>query len=155
MRSPLMSKDNTTVKKIILYLLNSLGDKIEGKKKVMKLMFLLEYFDISSGKITPKKLLGNDFSIYYYGVFSYSVMNTMSEMIEEGKIKDGFPLSSGDKSSVVLDEDLRKKVDYIIKKFGGYSGYELEIKTLEMLGIKPHEKRRYFGQEIEDILKTN
>ena len=148
-----MSKDKKTIKKVILYLLNSLGSKIEGKKKIMKLMFLLEHYDVDSGKITQKQLLGNDFYIYHYGVFSQGVMSDISQLIEKGLVKDGFPLTSNSTSEISPDKDLKERVDRIIQKFGGYSGYQLEIKTLEMLGIKPHEKGQYFGQSIRKILK--
>lgn len=148
-----MSKDRKTTKKVILYLLNNLGDKTEGKKKIMKLMFLLEHYDLSSKKLTPKQLLGNDFHIYYYGVFSQDVMNTVGGLITDNQIEDGFPLKSSRSYKPTMDKDLKERIDTIIRLFGNYSGYQLEIMTLDMLGIKPHEKSQYFGQDISSILK--
>jgi len=148
-----MSKDNKTIKEIIIYLLDNLGSNIEGKKKIMKLMFLLEHYDVEGDKLTSEHFLGNKFNIYYYGVFSRDVMNTMEEMIREGDITDGFPLKSSKKSDVSLDDVIKSKVDNIIEKFGNNTGYFLEVKTLKMLGIQPHEKNQYFGQSIENILK--
>jgi len=153
MNNKLMPKDRKTTKKVILYLLNNLGDKVEGKKKIMKLMFLLEHYDLSSNELTPKQLLGNDFHIYYYGVFSQDVMNTVNRLITDEQIEDGFPLKSSRKYKLTMDKKLKERIDTIIRLFGDYSGYQLEIKTLEMLGIKPHEKSLYFGQDIGSILK--
>ncbi len=146
------SKDKT--KKIILYILNSLGSKIEGKKKLMKLMFLIEHYDLSSDKLNPSGFLGNNFKIYFYGVFSSSIMRSVQDLIDEKKIKEGFPLVLIDRTELVLEEGLRKRVDGIINKFGNNSGYKLEVSTLGMLNIQPHEKGEYFGQEIGTILKN-
>jgi uncharacterized protein YwgA len=154
MNKDIMSPDKNKTKKTVLYLLNRLGSSIEGRKKLMKLMFLLEHYNLSSGKLSPEGTLGNDFYIYYYGVFSMKVMNSVNELIEEGKIKEGFPLTIiEDKLELDLDEDLKKRVDRVVEKFGRHSGYKLEVETLEMLGIKPHEKSQYFGQDIGDILQ--
>ena len=153
MNIDIMSSNKKETKKVILHLLNSLGSNIEGKKKLMKLMFLLGHYDLSSGKLSSKGILGNDFYIYSYGVFSMKVMRSVNELIEEGKIKESFPLIIEDKSELDLDESLKKRVDMIVEKFGKHSGYKLEVETLEMLGVKPHEKRQYFGQDIGEVLK--
>lgn len=157
MNIDIMSSDKKRTKKTILYLLNRLGvqdNNLEGKKKLMKLMFLLEHYNLSSGKLTPKGTLGNDFHIYHYGVFSTKVMGSFDELVSEGKIKEGFPLAIvKDRSEQDLDKDIKKRVDVIVDKFGKHSGYQLEVETLKMLGIKPHEKSQYFSRSIDKILK--
>ena len=148
----LMSKDVDTTKNVILYMLGKMWLFAEGKKKLMKLMFLLEYYNISSGKLSTKQFLGNDFYVYNYGVFSKDIMRSISTLIDQGKIQDGFPLINIDSSKSSLEKRVKDKVDAILDKFGKFSGYQLEVSTLKMLGIEPHEKKKYFGQDIPQIL---
>lgn len=135
----------------IVYLINKLGSNREGKKKIMKLMFLLEHFDIKQNKLTKQGFLGNSFYIYNYGVFSIGVMDSYNKLIKEGYVKDGFPLTT--RKIVKLDEHIRPKVDKIIEKFGNKTGYNLEVETLRMLGIQPYEKEKYYGQDIVNFIK--
>ena len=140
-------------KRVILYLIKTLGDRIEGRKKLMKLMFLIEHFDLKRERIVKKHTLGNRFFIYYYGVFSFDVMNSYEELIEERKIRDTYPLALEQGTGVRLDEELKQVVDGITEKFGKYGGYGLEMETLRMLEIEPPEKDRYFGKEVDEILR--
>ena len=138
-------------KKIILFLVKKLGRNIEGRKKLMKLMFLIDHYDVELGKIKKSSLLGNEYFIYYYGVFSFDVMTSYNELVKEGKIRDSFPITTN-VEVVELPEEIRKKVEKIIQKFGHLSGYELEIQTLKLLGIQPHEKEKYFGEGVSEIV---
>jgi len=139
-------------KNVIVYLLKKLGGHVEGRKKLMKLLFLIEHFDVRSEKITKHRTLGNRFFIYYYGVFSSDVMDSYTRLVGEGKIEDGLPISLKVEDEIKLDEGLVEKIDKIVEKFGKDTGYGLEKKTLRMLGIEPFEKDSYFGKEIEQIL---
>jgi len=143
---------NLDTKNVIMELLKKLGERIEGRKKLMKLMFLVEHFDIKSEKITKHGTLGNRFFIYYYGVFSRDVMNSYTELVQERKIEDGLPMTLKFKDEIEISKELVGKIDRIVEKFGEDSGYELEKKTLHMLGIEPSEKDSYFGKDIEQIL---
>ena len=61
-------KRKKLTKNVILYLLwkcDKLGIKV-GRKKLMKLMFLIEYYDPKAKKLRKKPLLGNEWYIYYY-----------------------------------------------------------------------------------------
>jgi hypothetical protein len=146
-----MNKRELT-KDIILYLMQKLGDRVEGKKKIMKLMFLLEHYDFDLKKIVDSQKIGNEFFIYYYGVFSTNVMQSISSLTSEGKIKDGLPLKLKSRVSIKLDPEIQSRVDEVITKFGDYSGYKLEIGTLKMLGITPFDKDKYMGESVKDIL---
>ncbi len=146
-----MNKRELT-KNIILYLIQKLGDKIEGKKKIMKLMFLLEHYDFELKKIVESKTIGNEFFIYYYGVFSTEVMRSISSLTAEGKIKDGLPLKLSGSAGVKLEPETQGKVDEVITKFGDISGYKLEVGTLKMLGITPSDKDKHMGESVKDIL---
>ena len=139
-------------KNVILYLVKKLGGQIEGRKKLMKLMFLIEHFDLESKRIVRKKhTLGNRFFIYYYGVFSFDVMNSYDELFREKIIMDTYPLTIEQKVETRLEGELKRVIDGIVKEFGKYSGYNLEVETLGMLGIEPSGKDQYFGKAIDEI----
>ena len=137
---------------IIIYLIKKLKDKVEGKKKIMKLMFLIEHYDPEKGKLTKTKSVGNTFEIYYYGVFSREVMECFDKLVKEDIIGGEFPIKLKKEVEPELEDALKRKIDKIIEEFGNKSGFELEIETLNMLGIKPYEKEKYFGLEVEDII---
>lgn len=154
-------------KEVLLYLPSRLG-QCEGRKKLMKLMFLVEHFDPGLGRLVRKSLLGDSFLIYHYGVFSFEVMNCYNELVKEGKIREGpgglesspvcrgISLGSPEKRGgsdlkLELGEKLRERVDGVIERFGNLTGYELEVQTLKTLGIS--EKDRYFGRPVESIIR--
>ncbi len=142
--------DKNSVKKIILYLINRLGDGIEGKKKLMKLMFLVNHYDPKSGELSRDGFLGLDFSIYYYGVFSREVMMIVEDSIQKKDVYNGFPLRS--RYVINLDGNIKNRVDFVIDKFGKKSGYLLEIETLKMLGYSPDEKDKIFGKSVKELI---
>jgi len=155
------NKKEEITKKVLLYLIHKLESeqKIEGRKKIMKLMFLIEHYDLKTKKLEEKSLLGNKYFIYNYGVFSVDVMRAYEELVKEGliieKIIGVYPIIGVRKDKVMyedLDEDLKRKVDDIVREFGGKSSYELEILTLKMLGIEPFEKEEFFGEEVFKII---
>lgn len=148
-----MSKDNLN-ESLILYLIKQLGTKSEGKKKLMKLMFLLDHYDITTKKLSSSSKIGNNFEIFYYGVFSTEVMGTISRLISENKVIDGYPLRLKKEVQTDIDKKTLERADYILEKFGNLTGYQLEVGTLKLLGIKPTEKRNYFGRSVKEIVSS-
>jgi len=155
------NKKEEITKKVLLYLIHKLESeqKIEGRKKIMKLMFLIEHYNLKTKKLEERSLLGNRYFIYNYGVFSVDVMRAYEELVKDGliieKIMGVYPIIEVRKDKVMyedLDEDLKRKVDDIVREFGGKSSYELEILTLKMLGIEPFEKEEFFGEGVSEII---
>ncbi len=136
--------------KNILYLINKLGDKVEGRKKLMKLMFLLEHYDVNLKKLVSKGLFGNTFLIYYYGVFSLDIQNYVNELTKKEVIKDGLPLKTSEK--VELDPEQKDRIENIIEEFGNKSGYQLEVETLKMMNIEPSDKQKFFRKSVSDLI---
>lgn len=140
-------------KGLILYLVKTLGKSIEGRKKLMKLMFLIEHYNLSKKTLDRIKVVGNNFIIYHYGVFSFDVLNSYLDLINEGKLKDDFPMEIkivGKEGK--LPGEIKVKVDGIIKKFGKKSGKELEIYTLDLLGLSLETKKQKFGESVESFI---
>jgi uncharacterized phage-associated protein len=142
----------SSTKKVLLYLISKLGI-CEGRKKLMKLMFLIEHYDLKNKILLSKPRLGDTFLIYQYGVFSFDVMRAYEELLKEGKISEDFSgITVRPGVQIDLEEGIKEVVDGVVQSFGRYSGYELETLTLRMLKIRPFEKDRYFGRKVREIL---
>jgi uncharacterized phage-associated protein len=142
----------SSTKKVLLYLISKLGI-CEGRKKLMKLMFLIEHYDLKNKILLSKPRLGDTFLIYQYGVFSFDVMRAYEELLKEGKISEDFSgIAVRPGVQIDLEEGIKEVVDGVVQSFGRYSGYELETLTLRMLKIRPFEKDRYFGRKVREIL---
>lgn len=144
---------------IILYLQERMGSGIESRKKVMKLMFILEYFDFDNSQVV-EKVKGyprdNKFIIYYYGVYSHWVMKDLLDLV----VDKGDPYLSSDnikkeykQYKPSLSKEVKNRTDKLVQKFGVYGSAELEIMTLNMIGLDPTNKEQYHRRFIKDIMK--
>ena len=144
-------------KNVIKYVLYRLGSNGGGRTKLMKLMFLIDYYDPENDQITLKSRLGNRFIIYNYGIFSFEVFDSLVGMIRNNEIKEvPFKLAvNSDISdfSKALDKNLKVKIDKIIEKFGKLTKEEIDKKTIEMIGVKYADKPKYLGTPVEEIIQ--
>jgi len=145
-------KNLTKNQTIILKLIELLGESLEGRKKLMKLMFLIQHYDSSQKKLVKEGFLDNEFIIYHYGVFSFDVMNSYVELINK-KIITERPMKIEIKRDLGVEENTLKRIDSILKIFGKYPGFELEKKTLEMLNLDLKSKRLHFGKKVSELIK--
>ena len=136
-----MSKKN---KNVLIYLIKRLMNKksFHGKLQVMKLMFLIEHYDAETKTIREDSLLGNEYYIYYLGPFSFEVSKEFDRLKEEDL-----------KEEIKLDEDLKKKVDFVIDNFGMNDGRNLQKFCLNLLNISMEEKGKYMGFKIKEVLE--
>jgi len=144
-------------KKIITYLAQKLGSSLEGKKKIMKLFFILEHIDLDNKELLLEPFVGNKFSIYHYGVYSESVMKEIYKLVDTGLFTDGFPLvlkKDIAKENVDLEVRIKDKLDKIITKYGNWTGYKLELATLKILGLDLDSKKKYVGLDMKDIIQA-
>ncbi len=130
-------------KKVISYIIRRLKEKNSffGKVQVMKLMFLVDHLNLENDKIEKKSLLGNDYYIYYLGPMSFEVSEIYDSLKEE-EIEKLEP-----------EGEIKEKVDKILEDFGNKDGFTLQKICMDKLGIKPEEKKRYFGFKISEIIK--
>ena len=135
--------------KIILYLVRK--SKQIDRLKLMKLMFLAEYYNFEAKKIEPYKNIGNDFIIYSYGVFSFEVYTELFTLLGKEMLEENKKLLTT-QENVVLDSEIKVRADKILEKFGSKTGWELANLTLDMLKIKKEEKYKYNGVPVETIL---
>jgi hypothetical protein len=137
-------KNNKKNREVLIYLIKKLMKRKSffGKLQVMKLMFLIEHYDIDSKTIRENSLLGNEYYIYYLGPFSFEVSKEFDKLKEEDL-----------KEEVKLDEDLKKKVDFVIYNFGMNDGRTLQKFCLNLLNISIEEKGKYMGFKIKEVLE--
>jgi hypothetical protein len=131
-------------KDVLIYLIKRLMEKksFYGKLQVMKLMFLIEHYDAETKTIREDSLLGNEYYIYYLGPFSFEVSKEFDRLKEEDL-----------KEEVKLDEDLKKKADFVIDNFGMNDGRTLQKFCLNLLNISIEEKGKYMGFKIKEVLE--
>jgi len=139
-------------KNVLFYLISKLGSNSEGRKKIMKMMFLINHFDVSKNSLVKTPFLKEDFIIYHYGVFSFEVMDNFLELSNEEKIKGDFPINIKSPDVPNLLTPIREKVDFIIEKFGNENGKNLELSTLKMLGLNIETKRKHFGESVTNFI---
>jgi len=141
--------------KILLYIIRNWN--IVGRKKLMKLMFLINNYDVETDKVIQDSYLGLNFKIYSYGVYSDEVMKTYFRLYDEGKITEMTKPGNTDVSlktniNVDLEDYEKSKIDSIMEKFNDKTGRDLELSTLELLGLTLDTKLNHMGQNISELL---
>lgn len=130
-------------KKVLIYVIKKLRERrsFYGKLQVMKLMFLIDHFDVESKILTKNSFLGNEYIIYHFGPFSFEVSEEYDKIGDEEL-----------KNEVKLEEKIKEKVDLIIENFGKFDGWTLQEKCMKMLGISIEEKNKFMGLKIIEVL---
>lgn len=143
----------TRSQKAMFYLIDRLITRIEGRKKLMKLMFLIEHYDPRCQKLTEKQLLGNNFIIYRYGVFSRDVMN---DYLKLGRmnILDDYPIKILEHVPLNLEDDIKSRIDQITNQFGKDNSSKLELDTLDLLGLDKSTKMKYFEKSVLPLIEA-
>lgn len=139
------------------------GKTIFGRKKLMKLIFLMEHLK-NDGKLSSKNLLNKfDFIVYSLGPFSFGVMDGVEELKEKGLVEE----KGGFIKKFVLTEKGKMKVKetrspdsletrfLVIKDFIDERGSELENLSLKLLGITRKNKGTFYGLSVRQIIREN
>ncbi|MBI2652800.1 hypothetical protein HYX00_05015 [Candidatus Woesearchaeota archaeon] len=117
----------------------------------MKLMFLIEHYDLKTNKLVNDGLLNNDFIIYHYGVFSFKVMEDYFILINTGLVTE-YPIKAVS-IELGLEPGLKAKADKILSQFGEKNSDDLEIETLAMLKLDRVTKMEHFGKNVKTLIK--
>ncbi len=144
------NKKLTEGQEIMIMIIENLRESTEGRKKLMKLMFLLQHYDLENDKLVKEGFLDNEFIIYRYGVFSFDVMNDYIELVNE-KIIFERPMRIVDRE-FKLEESTLNRIICILERFGQKHGFELEKDTLKMLGLDLDTKKKYFGESVTNFI---
>jgi uncharacterized protein YwgA len=150
----------------VLELVSKCSGTVEGRTKLMKLIFFSEYYDPESDSLQPEERMGvfDDFIIYNHGPFSRDLMDVFDSLKEEGLIEEETELTfRGNRRKVIhlTDEgwDEVEEMDSeegvisdICKTFGKESASTLEDLCLEMLGLNCEEKDQYRFTPVSKII---
>jgi len=161
----LKNSEDYTLCDLIRYIIIKLGNRIEGLKKLMKLLFLIQYE--VKGFIhshVVKYLFNNvpisrtEFYIWEFGPMSddvYKVIeedkSIISEIDEFGRVV----LKLENVYEIKLPESVKRRVDEVLSKFGSKSGTQLEKYVLErVLKMDDVEKRDWLGTPVDLYYKA-
>ena len=62
---------------------------LDGRKKLQKLLFILEYMDLNRRVVRRRKgIVPAKFIIWHYGPFSSDIVDTLDNMVEEGYVAE-------------------------------------------------------------------
>ncbi len=138
--------------KILFYVIKRLGKRVDGRKKLMKIMFLINHWNPETKSLEKEPFLGDEFMIYHYGVFSWNVMNVYLNLCEKGIVKE-YPIEAVGEMDNNIEDNIKERIDLVIKEFGRKYGNELEDETLKMLGISKENKMNFFGKPVVDLIR--
>ena len=147
---------------VVKYLIYSNGGNVDGIKKLVKLLFLVQY-DKGIGKVKKylydgRPITHTEFYIWNYGPFSNEIYDVIDglKINEEGyKVLIGLP-DDFDPREVTdkLPVEVMKRIRRVVKKYGKKKGYELEGITLKLLKLDKELKKEYYkGYFIDDSLR--
>jgi len=172
---------------VLLYMLLRFFEKyrcnMEGRKKVQKLMFLVEHYDLKTKTVKKSTgLTGYRFKIWSYGPFSKEIYDDLDQLVEDGSIEeeiisdiirpdlslytdDGYPKRmyvykpSRDPAEQLhgvlkdLDKNVIEKIDRIIDLFGDKSARDLEEFVNKILRLDVEKKINYWGEDVDTYLE--
>ncbi len=161
-----------SLRDVLFYILKRL-DKVEGLKKLMKLLFLIQYEvrrPFIRKRYVVKYLYDNepiirtDFYIWRCGTYSDDVYRLVDEEADRGTIvlnTDEYGrtiISLGKEVQGVvinLPEKVCKRIDKILDKYGYMTGTQLEMYVLKeiLMFREPVEKEDWYGVPVDDYFK--
>lgn len=128
-------------KDVILYLCDNLGGKIEGKKKLAKLLYFAD-FDMFEYKESMMTITGDNYKALQMGPVPANFMKIVESLEQEGllkqeseimpegyKPKEIFRLKENVELQYNFSDDEKFILDRVIKKYGELNGKQLEDLT--------------------------
>lgn len=98
-------------------------------------------------------MLGNEFIIYYYGVFSFDVKKDYLSLVDRNLVKE-YPKMQSKKVNIGLEVETKERIEKIFTTFGRKTGKELEVKTLNLLGLTIDTKTEFFTKNVTELIKS-
>jgi hypothetical protein len=148
----------------LLGLLEACGGAIEGRRKFMKLVFLLEHYDPARETLEPVTRFGvfEDFFIYDHGPFSRDVVDTFDDLKRKDLIEESASNLSNSKRQkriklTAAGHEYETDVDAeqlarIVSGFDDRTAAELEDTTWSLLDIEHSETFEYRYTDVSDVL---
>lgn len=163
---PFSETDTDESESLLLKLVSGCSGKVEGRTKLMKLVFFSEYYNPNTDSLQSEERMGifDDFIIYNHGPFSRDVMNIFDTLKEHGLIEEDTELTfSGNRKKIIRltkkgrekieENDLsQESIEQVIFKFGDKKATNLEKDSLSMLGISRSEKENHRYDPVSELI---
>lgn len=140
----------------LIYLVYRLDGVVESRKKLVKLVFLINYIDPETGSLRSEPRLGVDFYLYDGGFSSMEVLRRIEDLERMGIFSYDVGFHYYYKDLVPdLPEDLRRVVDYVVDNYGDKSGDELDVLIIRMVGLPSLSSNwgSYKGLSLSEIIR--
>lgn len=156
------SRPTYSIYDVISYLIKRLGGEVKGVKKLMKLIFLIQY-ERKGDKIIKYLFKGRpvtraEFYIWSNGPMSNEVYEVIDERLRiddrEIPVIIKLPLIDISIFERRLPEIVKKRIDDIVNRYGWLYGFELERISLKILDLDDLKKSEYMGSPIDDYIRT-
>lgn len=150
----------------LLELISECSGRVEGRTKLMKLVFLSEYYNPEEESLQTDERMGvfDDFVIYNHGPFSRDLMDVFNSLKEDGFIEEETELTfTGNRRKIIqLTKEGEQTVDELdlendivsttVSIYGESSASTLEDRSLSLLGITPEEKEDYRLKHVSELI---
>jgi len=146
---------------VVVYLMKKLGGRVKGIKKLMKLMFLIQY-EKTKGTIVKylyrgKPITRAEFYIWSYGPLSNEVYDAVEGGLEVDdsdipvtvKLPQQLNVESVENR---LPEAVKRRIESVIRMYGELQGFELERIAVKMLELDEFKKQEYMGSPVDNYI---
>lgn len=149
----MLKMDTKKYENAILYLCKELGGSLQGKKKLAKLLYFID-FDRYEYKESSKSITGDIYKAWKMGPVPDHYVEVLENMQKSGSIKieetttDNGYLPTAIYSAIanpdmsVFDEDDIRILKHVVLKYGRLNGKQLEDLT--------HAEAPYIGTDLND-----
>jgi len=148
-----------TVRDVILYVVGTLK-VVDGMKKLMKLLFLVQYDvprifvrNVTKYLYENEPVCRGEFYIWSYGPFMVEVYDVVDEYLEVNDAKPPYEIRLPvDFKMPSLPEPIRRRVNHVLSKYGKKRGWELEKMICKRLRLDNYKKSEYMGISVDEYV---
>ncbi|AAL63239.1 MAG: type II toxin-antitoxin system antitoxin SocA domain-containing protein [Pyrobaculum sp.] len=152
------------VEDVVYYVVKRLGE-VNGIKKLMKLVFLLQYEARPrlGRRIVVKYLYEgqpvarSEFYIWSFGPMSNEVYDAVEALENEGLLEtslgDYIKIITKGEKAFELPPPVARRVDEVAERYGRCRGWELEKVVNKMLKLDVEKKNEYMGFPVDKYLE--
>jgi len=153
----LLSSTSYDTEDAVLYLLEKLGGSVKGVRKLMNLMFLLQY-ERNNNTIVKylykhEPITKAEFFVWNSGILSNEVYEVINEKLKIDDNETPAVLSLSEPPLVKLPDQVKERIVYVAKNYGNMMIYELEQKVMGTLEMDENAKTKYNGVLVDSYIK--
>lgn len=163
---PFMDGDLGEPESRLLEVISECSGRVEGRTKLMKLVFFSEYYNPEEESLQSEERMGvfDDFILYNHGPFSRRTMNVFDSLKQQGLLEEETELTfTGNRRKIInITEEGREMVQEmdspddnistVCSTFAKNNASTLEQKSLDLLGITRDEKDQYRNKHVTHLI---